>query len=152
MIVKTPRLQRPVLPCNRLMNTDAGEPPNRGFDSNFNIILFIVRQCSTYVDRERIYKYVSIKLKNYEYIILLEAIHVGDRRKEFSFHSQNITCTTLNLYKYYNTRFASDQSCCSIFNVSSASFFSLYNFLPPPLFFWQLQKITNMCIVRINKE
>lgn len=64
------------------MNTDAGEPPNRGFDSNFNIILFIVRQCSTYVDRERIYKYVSIKLKNYEYIILLEAIHVGDRRKE----------------------------------------------------------------------
>lgn len=59
------------------MNTDAGEPPNRGFDSNFNIILFIVRQCSTYVDRERIYKYVSIKLKNYEYIILLEAIHVG---------------------------------------------------------------------------
>lgn len=108
MIVKTPRLQRPVLPCNRLMNTDAGEPPNRGFDSNFNIILFIVRQCSTYVDRERIYKYVSIKLKNYEYIILLEAIHVGDRRKEFSFHSQNITCTTLNLYKYYNTRFASE--------------------------------------------
>lgn len=82
MIVKTPRLQRPVLPCNRLMNTDAGEPPNRGFDSNFNIILFIVRQCSTYVDRERIYKYVSIKLKNYEHIILLEAIHVGDRRKE----------------------------------------------------------------------
>lgn len=26
--------------------------------------------------------YISIKLKNYEYIILLEAIHVGDRRKE----------------------------------------------------------------------
>lgn len=64
------------------------------------------------------------------------------------FISRSKYYTTLNLYKYYNT--SSHQIVVVLFLTYPLRLFSLYSFLP--LFFWQLQKITNMCIASINKE